>query len=130
MSQPDPQQAPVVAAVPLARPAASAPGVAMAAAAPRNFNLFLPHLLLALAVVGWLAFQTWQQFSDHRQLAAAGAALEPQEQAATKLRASLESLATATARLAANGNANAKAVVDDLRKRGVTINANGPAKQP
>jgi alkylhydroperoxidase family enzyme len=30
-------------------------------------------------------------------------------------------LATATAKLAADGNANARVVVDELRKRGITI---------
>lgn len=97
---------------------------------PRQYTLFVPALLLALALVLWLGFQAVQQFGERQQLARADAALAPQEQSATKLRNSLEAIATATARLAAGGNANARSVVDDLRKRGVTINANGAAKQP
>ena len=91
--------------------------------APRLYGLFLPHLLTSLALVGWLGFQAFQQFGERQQLATLDAAIAPQEQAAQKLRNSLEAIATATAKLANDGNANAQVVVDQLKKRGVTINA-------
>jgi hypothetical protein len=47
---------------------------------------------------------------------------------ATKLRGSLDAVATRTARLAGEGNANARVIVEELRKRGVTINPNDAAK--
>ena len=97
-------------------------------AAPRQYSTFMPHLLMGLALVGWLGFQAWQQVGEHQQLAVLAASGAPQEQAAQKVRASLEAIATATAKLADEGNANAQVVVDQLKKRGVTINAPTVAK--
>ncbi len=91
---------------------------------------FVPMLLLSLAMVGWLAFQTLQQVNEQQQLALAHANQETQQQAAAKVRAALEAVATATARLASAGNVNARVIVEELRKRGVTINtaAASPSK--
>ena len=105
-----------------AGPAASAASAPAKAQASAGLSLFLPVLLLALAFVAWLAFQAMQQVSERQQLTQTQASLEPQEQAATKLRASLDALAVATAGLAAQGNPNARVIVEELRKRGVTIN--------
>jgi uncharacterized protein HemX len=88
-------------------------------------SAFVPALLLALAFVLWLAFQAVQLVHEQQQLNAATANLQSQAQVATKLRAALDALATSTARLAADGNANARVIVDELRKRGVTINPPG-----
>ena len=95
---------------------------------PTGTTVFVPILLLALAFVGWLAFQATQQITERRQLGLAQTSLEPQEQAATKLRAALDALALSTAKLAADGNANARVIVEELRKRGVTINSDGASK--
>ncbi len=91
---------------------------------------FVPVLLGAIALVGWLGFQGSQQWLEHRQLEALAQAVGPQEEAAKKMRDSLESVATATAKLANDGNPNARAIVEELRKRGVTINAPGTPKAP
>ena len=48
-------------------------------------------------------------------------------EAAAKVRASLDSVATATALLADRGNASARGIVEELRRRGITINQPGPA---
>lgn len=95
---------------------------------PTGASVFLPTLLLALAFVAWLAFQATQQMAERQQLGPAQASLEPQELAATKLRAALDALALSTAKLAADGNANARTIVEELRKRGVTINPDGASK--
>ncbi len=112
-----------------AGPAASAASAPAKAQASAGLSLFLPILLLTLAFVAWLAFQAMQQVSERQQLTQAQASLEPQEQAATKLRASLDALVVATAGLAAQGNPNARVIVEELRKRGVTINP-AAAAQP
>lgn len=92
-------------------------------ASPRQAtSVFIPALLLALAVVAWFAFQTMQLWREQQQLEVMNASLLPQEQAATKLRASLDEVATSTAKLAAGGNSNARAIVEQLRNRGITIN--------
>ena len=90
----------------------------------KAFSPFVPMLLIALAIVVWLAFQSLQLVLEQRQLTLAQANQESQFQAATKLRAALDGVATATAKLATDGNANARVVVDELRKRGVTIRPN------
>jgi len=84
---------------------------------------FVPILLVALSVSGWFVFQTLQLVREQQQLEAAKVSLGPQELAATKLRTALDQVATATARLAGEGNGNARLIVDQLRSRGVTINS-------
>jgi hypothetical protein len=93
-------------------------------------SAFLPLMLFAVALVAWLGFQCIQQISERQQLAAMQGTLDAQEAAAKKVRASLDAVATATAKLAAAGNANAGVVVEELRKRGVTINADSGAPKP
>jgi len=95
---------------------------------PAGASVFVPTLLLALAFVAWLAFQATQQMAERQQLGLAQTSLDQQEQAATKLRASLDALAVSTAKLAADGNANARVIVEELRKRGVTINSDAASK--
>jgi len=121
--------APTPAPTPSA-PAPFRPRPPVAVAAPRGASAFTPVLLLALALVAWLGFQAVQQVSERRQLALLEANLEPQEQAATKLRAALDAVASATAKLATNGNSTARVLVEELRKRGVTINPAAAPKAP
>ena len=91
-------------------------------------SVFAPLALIAGAFVVWLGFQTVQLWMERQQIALAQAGLEIQEQNATKLRASLDAVATSTAKLAADGNSIARTIVEELRKRGVTINPTGAAK--
>ena len=86
-------------------------------------SAFVPILLVALSVTAWFGFQTLQLLREQQQLEAAKVSLAPQELAATKLRAALDQVATATAKLAAEGNVNARLIVEQLRSRGVTINS-------
>lgn len=90
-------------------------------------SAFLPLLLFALALVAWLGFQCIQQIGERQQLFNLQGSLDAQEAAAKKVRASLDAVATATAKLATAGNPNAGVVVEELRKRGVTINADSSA---
>lgn len=86
-------------------------------------SAFTPLLLLAVAIVAWFAFQTVQLNSERHDLAVIKANQSAQVDAATKIRKDLDSLATATQRLANSGNANAQVIVQELAKRGVTIKA-------
>lgn len=88
---------------------------------------FVPLLLSGLALLGWLGYQTQQLVKEREGLRAAHASLQLTVDNAGKLRASLDALAADTQRLANAGNANAKLLVDELRKRGITINPNPPA---
>lgn len=93
------------------------------------YSPFIPIVVLAAAFVAWLGFQGWQLVAERRQLGQARAQLEAPFESSTKLRASLDAVAAATAKLAEQGNANARVIVDELRRRGVTINPDGSAKR-
>ena len=91
---------------------------------------FLPMLLLALAVAGWSCFQAVQLLKERDNMRATIAAQEKSVQDSKKLRDSLDTVARETAQLADGGNQNAKLIVDELRKRGVTINLNPVPSSP
>ena len=86
-------------------------------------GVFVPILLLSLAMLVSLAVQSVFLVEECHKLAAASTALGPQELAAGKIRSSLDTLASATARLARAGNPGAITIVEQLRSRGITINA-------
>jgi hypothetical protein len=85
---------------------------------------FIPLALLALAVLIWVGFQTVQLIGERQRLFAAVESQDVLVQNSQKLRVNLDSLATETAKLAEQGNASARLLVEELRKRGVTINTN------
>lgn len=86
--------------------------------------LMTPVIVLACAVLLWVLFQTYALFNERQALLAAAEQLSSQAEAATKLRASIDSIAAGVKRLADGGNANARIIVDELARRGVTINPN------
>jgi hypothetical protein len=86
-------------------------------------SAFLPLLLCGLSVLGWQAFQTTLLLRDHQALQASHAGQQQTVDSASKLRGSLDTLAADTQRMAEAGNANARLLVEELRKRGVTISA-------
>lgn len=91
------------------------------AAERAEYSIFLPLVILAGAIVAWFAFQTFQLTTERGDLAAIKAGQATQVEAAAKIRAALDTLASSTQRLANSGNANAQVIVEELRKRGVTI---------
>ena len=72
--------------------------------------------------------ETHQHLSpeERQQLVTLRAVQNSQVEAAGKVRASLDTVATATAQLADSGNADARTIVEELRKRGITINPATP----
>lgn len=107
--------------MPAAPAAATAPAVAAAEIAPRG--PFIPLLLGLAALLVVLLHQVWQLEQERQQLAASLQAAGPQLAAAQQLRQSLDRLAADTQRLADGGNAPARVLVEELRRRGITINA-------
>lgn len=93
----------------------------------RGKSPFAPVLLIALAMTAWFGFQAYQLVRERQQLAQLRRVQDGPVEAAAKVRASLDSVATATALLADRGNANARGIVEELRRRGITINQPGPA---
>ena len=99
------------------------PAGAPQAAAARLRTAFVPLLLGLLAVTAWMAHHAWLLEQDRLQLTAAQATLQPTVEKSAGLRQSLDRLAADTQRLADAGNGNARVLVDELRKRGITITA-------
>lgn len=90
---------------------------------------FVPALLLVVAVLSWNSFQCLQLVNERTSLESAISGQEPQMEQSQKVRAALDSLARRTARLARLGNANATIVVENLRRRGIAIDPDGPAAE-
>lgn len=91
--------------------------------------VFVPQVLFAAGLVIWTAFQTTMLVTERGTLNTLKANQEVTVQQSVKLRAQLDSIAAKTQVLADRGNAGAKAIVDELRKRGVTINPNANTSQ-
>lgn len=91
---------------------------------------FVPLLLLSAALLLAFGFETAQRLRERQTLQAAHASQQQTVDNAGKLRASLDALAADTQRLADAGNANAVLLVNELRKRGITINAAAQAAAP
>ena len=121
-----PAPAPTPTLHPIATPSLTLPpthtpsSTATATATP----LLIPVFVLASAVLLWVLFQSYSLFNERQALLAAAAQLAPQAETATKVRASIDSIAAGVKRLADGGNANARVIVDELARRGVTINPN------
>lgn len=99
-------------------------------AAPRTTQRvhgpFVPLLLGGLALAATLGLQVGSLMQDRQALQTAHASQQQVVDNATKLRASLDALAADTQRMADAGNANARLLVEELKKRGVTINPSAP----
>lgn len=87
-----------------------------------NRSAFWPLLIIAFSTTAWGAFQAYQLVQENDALKKLSANQESLMQNAAKLRTQLDSIAGDTQRLANAGNANAQAIVTELRRRGITIN--------
>lgn len=85
-------------------------------------SAFWPLLIVTVATTAWGAFQSYQLVQEQAALKTLHANQETLMQNAVKLRAQLDAIAGDTQRLANAGNANAQAIVNELRRRGITIN--------
>lgn len=95
--------------------------------APAAYGPFVPLLLGAVALVAWFAVQTGLLLQEQAALRASHGAQQQTVDNAARLRQSLDAVAADTQRLADAGNPNARLLVDELRRRGITIN---PAAAP
>jgi hypothetical protein len=88
----------------------------------------LPIALVVLSFFVLMAFETGYAIHDRDALAEQKRLQEPTVQEAVKLRQKLEVLAGRTAQLAADGDEGAKAIVDQMKRQGVTLSA--PTSSP
>jgi len=89
-------------------------------------GLRLPVILIVVALFVLMAFQTGQTIHDRGALSDLRRSQEATVQEAIKLRQQLETLASKTAQLAADGDEGAKTVVDQMKRQGVALS---PPKQ-
>jgi hypothetical protein len=85
----------------------------------------LPLFLVAAALCVALAAETVQLVDERGRLADLRVAQAQQMQQAVKFREQLQALGSETARLADDGDAAAKHVVDTLQQQGITLKAGG-----
>jgi uncharacterized protein YoxC len=87
----------------------------------------LPLTLTLISLLIWFGFQTVALVFERNQLRSFKSNYDAAMQEAQKMQAQLEALITKTAELASKGNANAKAAIEDLQKRGIPVQ---PATPP
>jgi hypothetical protein len=85
----------------------------------------LPLAILAAAVCVGLAVETVQLLDERERLVALREVQGPQVQQAVRFREQLEALGSETARLADDGDAAAKKIVEAMRQQGVTLKGTG-----
>jgi hypothetical protein len=89
-------------------------------------SLRMPVILIVVSLFVFMAFETGQAIHDRSALSELRHSQEPAVQEAIKVRQQLETLAGKIAQLAAEGDEGAKAVVDQMKRQGVTL---APPKQ-
>ena len=93
---------------------------------PTAWGWALPIVLVILSFFVLMAFETGYAIHDRDSLAEQSRLQEPIVQEAVRLRQRLEVLAGKTAQLAAEGDENAKSIVDQMKRQGITLS---PPKQ-
>jgi len=94
--------------------------------APGTMSAFVPVLILSLVLLAWFGFQATQLRAERDALREAITGQDKRIEDSKKLRDALDAVARGTQQLADGGNPNARLVVDELKKHGVTISPNAP----
>lgn len=96
------------------------------AAEAGSVPVFVPLLIFFGAGLAWAVFQAVQLHEESKSLQSLKAGQEQQVQQAQRVRQTLDVLASETKRLADAGNPNARLVIEELGKRGITVNPAAP----
>lgn len=94
-----------------------------------GYSPFSPLFVLALTIMAMVVFQTIQLSKDREVLVKVKQNQEAAVSESKKVRSQFESIAKSTGQLAVKGNTNAQAIVEQLRKQGITINLNAGSTQ-
>jgi hypothetical protein len=94
----------------------------------RRHGVFLPVLLPGLALCAWLGLEAEQALTQRQQLQAQFVAQESALPGAQRVRAAADALAQSTQALADTGNPQAQLVIEELRRRGVTLKPAVPSR--
>ena len=96
-------------------------------APPGGRSAFVPLALLGLALAVASGAALHLAWREHGALAAARLGQERAHENAHKMREALDRIASQTQHLADRGNPNARLIVDELRRRGITIRTSAAA---
>ena len=96
---------------------------------PTAMSPFVPILVLALVMLAWFGFQATLLRAERDALreAMTDAAQVKRGADAKKLMESLDAIMRGTSQLADGGNPNARLIVDELKKHGVSYTPTKPA---
>ncbi len=86
----------------------------------------LPVAVTLVALLIWFGFQTADLVIERNQLTTVKSNYDVAVQDAEKMQRQLQTLITQTNELAGKGNANAKAVIEELKKRGISPPPSAP----
>ena len=89
----------------------------------RMGSWWLPVIFVVVSFFVLMAFETGYAIHDRQALADQQRSQEQVVQEALKLRQQLETLASKTAQLAADGDEGAKTVIDQMKRQGVNLTA-------
>jgi hypothetical protein len=84
-------------------------------------SLFAPLFLIVASVIAMAGFQTYQLWANEQKLETLRLGQEGGMEESRRVRAQLQAIARGTAELAADGNENAKRVVDSLESQGFSL---------
>jgi len=101
-----------------------------APARAQRWSVFVPVFLLALTYVAWTVFQTTQLVVERNALQTLRSNQDKQVEESKKVRERLESLSRETQLLANRGNRGAQLIMEELRRRGITITTDVPSQPP
>lgn len=96
----------------------------------RNCSVFAPLAVGMLAMLIWAGFQTSQMVRERGRLKQVYASQKTPLQAAQKMRTQMDVIASGTLKLASQGNANAKMIIQALADRGITIDPKVKTQAP
>lgn len=95
-----------------------------------NRNVFVPLAVGLLAMLIWVGFQASQMVREQDNLKQVYANQDSSLQAAQKMRTQMDVIAAGTVKLANQGNANAKMIIQALAERGITIDPDAKSPVP
>lgn len=87
----------------------------------RERSVFIPVLVLGLAMLMLTGFQAFQLVRERDALALRIENLQSPLAESKNMRSQLQSIAQSTAKLAKQGNENAQRIIAQLRKAGITV---------
>jgi hypothetical protein len=87
----------------------------------QRWSVFVPVFVLALTYLAWTAFQTAQLVIERNAVHTLRSNQEKQMEESKKVRERFESLSRETHLLANRGHRGAMLIIEELRRRGITI---------